>query len=233
MTFDRCRMSRTSTSTSVSKISCWRLMILRLLIAPSCFAIALVSSASAPGSFAAMTLIRPVCLSPPPCRRGAVVVPLDVDEPLRRGGEALEVWQSRGVDRDPLAGRDDADDPVARQRMAAAGVVDRHARHQPGDRHPGRSRRPSAARRRARLKRRAPSRGARRLCRSSGIGRVHHVLAGRDCRCRPRRRDRPGWLPSAPSAPLPAPSPNRPAPPGGTPWRAPRGRCRCASARCC
>ncbi len=43
--------------------SCWRLMIFRLSMAPSCLAIALDMLASAPGSLAAITLIRAVWLS--------------------------------------------------------------------------------------------------------------------------------------------------------------------------
>ena len=53
MTFDRWATSRTSTSTSASMKSGWRLTIFRLATAPSCLAMALVRLASAVGSLRA------------------------------------------------------------------------------------------------------------------------------------------------------------------------------------
>src|SRR5690606_2626495 len=49
-------------------------------------------------------------------------------------GEALQGLAVDGVDGDALARRHDADDAVARQRMAAARIVHRHARNEAADR---------------------------------------------------------------------------------------------------
>src|SRR6516165_418121 len=62
MTWLRWRVSRTSTSTMVSKKSCWRWVILRLAIAPPCCETALVRLARAFGLLLAMTLMRPTNL---------------------------------------------------------------------------------------------------------------------------------------------------------------------------
>ena len=73
-----------------------------------------------------------------PTRAAAeAVVPVDVEETLRRCGEILERVAIRRVDGHALAGRDDAEDALARQRVAAAGEVEGHAADQPGDRQPG------------------------------------------------------------------------------------------------
>ena len=90
------------------------------------------------------------------------------------------------MDRHPLAGGDDADDVVARQRVAAAGEVVRHARHQTGDRH--------VAVGALAVRRPRGGGGARAPCAARAApGAVPATRraprpSGRDCRCRPRRR---------------------------------------------
>src|SRR5690348_17666432 len=63
-----------------------------------------------------------------------VVVPRHVEPPLRRLREGREGFAIDGVDGDALSGGDDADDAVARKRVAAARVVERHARNESADR---------------------------------------------------------------------------------------------------
>ena len=95
-------------------------------MAPSCLATALEISASEPCSLAAITLIRAVWpdrLSVAAALADRFVVPVDVDEPLRRRGESGQGLAFPPVDGDALAGGDDADDLVAGHRMAAAGEV--------------------------------------------------------------------------------------------------------------
>src|SRR6185436_941780 len=57
-------------------------------------------------------------------------VPADVDPAFGRLAEAFQRGAVDGVDGDALARGDDADDAVARQRVAAAREVHRHARDQ-------------------------------------------------------------------------------------------------------
>ena len=127
-------MSRTSTSTRASKKSCWRWTTFKLAMAPSCLATALVRLASALVLLLAMTLMRPVnfCAFGVPC--GEVgEVPVDIDEAFRRGGEGFQRGAVLGMDGDAFAGGDDADDFIAGQRVAAAGVMHIHAGDQAGD----------------------------------------------------------------------------------------------------
>src|SRR5262249_13119318 len=60
-------------------------------------------------------------------------VPADIDPAFWRFGKAFERGAVDGVDGDTLAGGDDADDAVARQRMAAAREMHRHAGNEPAD----------------------------------------------------------------------------------------------------
>src|SRR5207248_2315177 len=64
-----------------------------------------------------------------------VVAPGDIEPALRRFGEALQSLAVDGVDRHPLPGRDESDDAVTGQRVAAAGEVQRHARDETADRY--------------------------------------------------------------------------------------------------
>ena len=131
----------------ISKKSVERLVIFRLLMLPPCLPIVVVRLPRLPGSLAIVTLIRPVWTG-----FGFVAAPGDVEPAFRLVGEASERVAVDRVDRHPLAGGDDADDAVARQRMAAAGEMQGHAGDEAADRHaPCRARCPRQ--RRARLER--------------------------------------------------------------------------------
>src|SRR6185437_4466724 len=64
----------------------------------------------------------------------ALAGPGDVEPALRRLGEIGERVTIDRMDGDALAGGDDADDAIARQRMAAAGEMQRHAGNEAADR---------------------------------------------------------------------------------------------------
>src|SRR5207253_10754548 len=68
---------------------------------------------------------------------GLLAGPGDVEPALGLVGEAFERVAVDRVDRHPLAGGDDADDAVARQRVTATGKMHRHARDQAADRYRG------------------------------------------------------------------------------------------------
>src|SRR6185312_1086204 len=63
-----------------------------------------------------------------------VVVPGHVEPTLRRLGEGRKGLAIDRMDGDALPGGDDADDAVARKRVATAGIVQRHARNETADR---------------------------------------------------------------------------------------------------
>ena len=144
--------SRTSTSTSTSHEILLAVDDLEVGDRAVLLGEALVSSASAAGTLSAMTLTRAVCAERA-CRRRLPRIPVHVDEALRRGGETGQGLAVPAMDGDALAGGDDADDLVARHRMAAAREMIGHAGHQSGDRHAGC---PPGARRGARQQRSGP-----------------------------------------------------------------------------
>src|SRR5712691_10634114 len=76
---------------------------------------------------------------------GLLARPGDVEPALGLGGEAFQRVAIDRVDRHALAGRDDADDPVAGQRVAAAGEMQRHPGNEAADRHRGPARAALAA----------------------------------------------------------------------------------------
>ena len=59
------------------------------------------------------------------------LAPGNVQPAFGFAGKTFQRLAVRAVNRHPFAGRDDADDSVARQRMAAAGEMHRHPRNQP------------------------------------------------------------------------------------------------------
>src|SRR5947207_7122702 len=61
--------------------------------------------------------------------------PRDIEPTLGRIGETLERIAVDRVDGDTLTGGDDADDAVARERVATAGEMQRHARNQTANRY--------------------------------------------------------------------------------------------------
>src|SRR5437016_4388881 len=75
-----------------------------------------------------------------------LAAPGDVEPALGLFGEAFQRVAIDRVDRHALAGRDDADDPVTRQRMAAAGKMHRHPWDKTPDRHRRLGRAPLAPR---------------------------------------------------------------------------------------
>ena len=96
---------------------------------PSLRAITVVSAPRLPGSLSTVTWTRPTCVVASPS-------PVSQATSIQRSGVVGELFQRLavdGVDGHALAGGDDADDAVARQRMAAAGEVQRHARDQAAD----------------------------------------------------------------------------------------------------
>ena len=223
MTFDRCATSRTSTSTSASMKSGLPVDDLQ---AGDC-AFLLGDRVGQVGERCRLVgadhadprrVVLRLAVAAAAAQRG--IVPVHLDEALRRRGKAGQRLAVAPVDRHALAGGDDADDVVARHRMAAAGEVIRHARHQSGDRHIEVG--PCGCRPcRARRRRRDHARRTRRLPQFR-IGGVHHVLradiavADRNIEIVHR------GVSSAPSAPAPAPSPTRRPRPGGTPSPVPR-----------
>src|SRR6202011_1181082 len=68
---------------------------------------------------------------------GLLAGPGDVEPALGFVGEAFERVAVDRVDRHSLAGGDDADDAVARQRVAATGKMHRHSGNEAADRHRG------------------------------------------------------------------------------------------------
>src|SRR5437773_10429638 len=140
MIVDRCFTSATWISTIISKKSVERLVILRLLILPPCLPIVVVRLPRLPGSLA---------IDVDPAGMGGIrllAAPGDVEPALGLFGEAFQRVAVDRVDRHALAGRDDADDPIARQRVAAAGKMHRHPRDEAPDRHRRLGRAPLAPR---------------------------------------------------------------------------------------
>ena len=64
-----------------------------------------------------------------------LLAPGDIEPTIRRLGIGIEGIAIDGVDGHALAGHDDADDAIARQRMTTAGEMHRHAGDQAADRH--------------------------------------------------------------------------------------------------
>jgi len=65
-----------------------------------------------------------------------LAIPIDVNETFRGGRETFQHLAIRLVDGDAFSGGDNADNPIAGQRMAAAGVAHIHPADQPSDRKP-------------------------------------------------------------------------------------------------